>query len=81
MIMPRNKNALFVRSWIENKREVLKRIMDSDRLQKQIAQLTEDYLGYNLADIPLHIGNIYEIRYDEIIKDVDFTSSNDPCGV
>lgn len=81
MIMPRNKNALFVRSWIENKREVLKRIMDSDRLQNQLTQLTEDYLGYNLADIPLHIGNIYEIRYDEIIKDVDFTSSNDPCGV
>lgn len=81
MIMPRNKTALFVRSWIENKREVSKRIIDSNRLQKQLAQLTEDYLGYNLVNIPLHIGNIYEIRYDEIIKDVDFTSSNDPCGV
>lgn len=81
MIMPRNKSSLFVRSWIENNREVSKRILSSDRLHKQLAQLTEDYLGYNLVNLPLHIGNIYEIRYDDIIKDVDFTSSNDPCGV
>ena len=81
MIVPRNKTALFVSSWIECNREVSKRILDSERLQKQLAQLSEDYLGYNLVNIPLHIGNIYEIRYDEIVKDVDFTSSNDPCGV
>lgn len=81
MIIPRNKTSLFVRSWIENNREVYNRILSSNRLQKQLAQLTEDYLGYNLVNIPLHIGNIYEIRYNEIIKDVDFTSSNNPNGV
>ena len=80
-ILPVRSCPAYVHCQIDNQRFIWQFLQTSQRLQTATRKLTEKYLGYDLVQYPYHIGNVYEVWYNNVIRAVDMTASPEPVGV
>lgn len=48
---------------------------------KEMSQLTNDWLGFNIWEMPEHIGNIYLQAVNPYFREIDLTLSDKPTGI
>lgn len=80
-VLPSRSCPKEVMAYIDKERNVSAFINGKPRLQNQLKQLTEDYLGYDLNMFPEHIGNIYVVCYNSIFSKISFSGSDNPPGL
>lgn len=70
-----------VKAYIDKDRVVSNFISGKSRLQNQLKQLSQDYLGFDLNMYPEHIGNIYVVEYNPVFSKISFSGSESPAGL
>lgn len=81
MILPDSKSGMYVRSMIDERRNLEKHLLKTPYLKKQLEQLSTDFLKFSLVELYVHIGNLYEIRYNPFFRRISVTSMDIQCGV
>lgn len=77
-VLPSRSCPKEVLAYIDKGRNVCAFINERPRLQTQLKQLSEDYLGFDLNMFPEHIGNIYIVHYNPIFSKIGFSCSDNP---
>lgn len=80
-VLPSRMCPMEVLAYIDKERKVSAFINERKRLQTQLKQLSEDYLGYDLNMFPEHIGNIYVVHYNPVFRKISFSGSDNPPGL
>ena len=80
-VLPNRSCPKEVLAYLDKERKVTTLINEEKRLQTQLKQLSEDYLGFDLNMFPEHIGNIYVVHYNPIFSKISFFGSDNPPGL
>lgn len=80
-ILPTRNDVRYIKTWIDYNRVIEQQIIQSSKLSLQIKLLTEKHLGFNLAQMPYHLGNIYFVSYHPSLRSIDLCSSCTPNGL
>lgn len=80
-VLPSRSCPKEVLAYLDKERKVTTLINEEKRLQTQLKQLSEDYLGFDLNMFPEHIGNIYVVHYNPIFSKISFFGSDNPPGL
>lgn len=80
-VLPKRQCPMMVHCVIDKDRTVWGVISNENRLLKQLKQLSEAFLGFDLTLYPEHIGNFYDIRYNPYFKKLSFKASKNPNGL
>lgn len=80
-ILPVRSCPAYVKCLIDKEHFVWKFLESSPRLLTATKNLTDKYLGYDLTQYGYHVGNVYEVWYNDVIRSVSVKASPDPIGV
>lgn len=80
-VLPVRSCPSYVKCRIDSNRHIWQFLQAKENLRKATRKLTESQLGFDLTQYPYHIGNVYEVWYNSVIRAIDMTASPDPVGV
>lgn len=81
-VLPKRNCSQYALTKIDNERQTSQLFIDpSSDNSRQISQLTSEWLGFDLAAYPEHIGNMYLVAANPYFRQVDFTLSTNPVGI
>lgn len=82
-VIPKRNSGIYVWTQIDVERKV-ERFFGSERISKDlrsISELSNTWLGYDIAAQPEHLGNIYLIASNPYFRDFDISLSRNPTGI
>ncbi len=82
-ILPKRNSSAFILTQIDSERKVQTLFQKelSSKEQNAISQLTNDWLGFDIATKAEHLGNIYLYAANPYYRDVDISLSTSPTGI
>lgn len=80
-VMPQRPGPFYVKTYIDENRDVLKEINKEPYLQKQITELSNKYFGIDLWEYKEHVGNCYLLWHNELFKGFSIKGCNRPNGI
>lgn len=82
-VLPKRNSGLFVWTQIDDKRALQDKFISStiSSEMREMSQLTNDWLGFNICEKYEHLGNIYLVAPNPYFRDFDISLCKDPIGI
>lgn len=80
-VLPTRHLPYFVHCYIDKDGSSYSLLNTKPRYGRILKKLCMSQLGFDIMQNPEHIGNIYEVFYNNVLSSVHFTASDNPYGV
>lgn len=79
-ILPFRKGPYYLVRY-QNSKICVEELLENENLRRQITEITEKQLGYDLCNYKQWIGDIFMVWHHSIIKDIHLTGTDNPAGM
>lgn len=77
-LFPNENTPTWIRAWLDNKRETADFLQQDNKLLKQLKDLSENFIGFDITMYPEYIGAIFLVWHHALIRNIDISGIAKP---